>query len=275
MEFVFQKLERIRTLIGDVDQLRICRQMLGSLQPQQAFASFSLAKLGECFVVRHFVAAVQDLIDQSHHFARVCGDGQHILTNEAAMKTLADLPQVVGQREERGVIEFRGVMQQENGSWTVGDLCEGVLSRGRNDRGVGHVIGIAKPVKGAQIRWSRQLVGKCAAGVSLHEVKRLDQSRGASLISEFCVTEDRLTQIQIRFVCQRHEESPPRENDVGKVLIYIRTCLPHCSLRNTMPKTTKSQPSTKTLTAKRLSIASTAPNLQEFCKSYATFWGKT
>ena len=149
MEFVFQKLERIRTLIGDVDQLRICRQMLGSLQPQQAFASFSLAKLGECFVVRHFVAAVQDLIDQSHHFARVCGDGQHILTNEAAMKTLADLPQVVGQREERGVIEFRGVMQQENGSWTVGDLCEGVLSRGRNDRGVGHVIGIAKPVKGA------------------------------------------------------------------------------------------------------------------------------
>ncbi len=92
MEFVFQKLERIQTLIGDVHRFASAGKCSVPCNHNR-LSRVSLAKLGECFVVRHFVAAVQDLIDQSHHFARVCGDGQHILTNEAAMKTLADLPQ--------------------------------------------------------------------------------------------------------------------------------------------------------------------------------------
>ncbi len=249
--------------------------MLRATQPQQTLACFSFTALGQCFVFRHLVAAVQDLIDQPQHIACLSGNGQHVLADVAKAETFTDLSQVVDQGFERGVIEFRGVMHQQHRSRAVGDPREGVLPGSRDNRGVSYLVGIAEPVEGTQISRNRQLVGKRAAGMSLHEVERLDQSRGAALVSELCVAEDCLTQIQIRFVCQRHGEPLLRGNKVGQTVTFLRICLPYGSLWTSIVNFTKAA----VLHATRYcQITSLRPKLigrETFCKLYTCLCSKT
>jgi hypothetical protein len=164
---------------------------------------------------------------------------------------------------------FGGVMHDQHRSRGVGDLGEGVLPGGGDDRAMGHLVGIAESVEGTQIGRGGQLVGKRAAGMSLHQVERLHQSRGASPVSELCVTEDRLTQIDIRFVCQRHGEPLLRGREAGEAVIFLRTCLLRCPLWTSIVKTKNPRPLTHDAATNRLHFVSSYVNRKDYCNSYS------
>ena len=98
--------------------------MLRSAQPQQALACFTLTALRERFVFGDFVTVVKDLIHQPQHLARISADRQHILADVPQVGSPADLSKVGGQRCERGVIEFRRVMQKQNRFGVVSNPAE-------------------------------------------------------------------------------------------------------------------------------------------------------
>jgi hypothetical protein len=149
---VLEELERVGALVGDVDQARVGRQVPRAADPQPALAGRAVAVLGERLVLGDLVAAVQELIEQPQHVPRVGGHGQDVVAEVAAPVPLADLPQVAGQRRQRGVVQLGRVVQDQDVSGVGLDPRPRVGPRRGEDGLVRHVVGVAEAIEAAQVR---------------------------------------------------------------------------------------------------------------------------
>jgi len=94
--FVFEKRERARALIGHVDELPLTWQLSRAVHPKQALARLTVAMFGKRLVLGHFVSAMQNLIEQPQHFSRVGIDRQDVVADVTPAVPLADLAQSIG-----------------------------------------------------------------------------------------------------------------------------------------------------------------------------------
>jgi hypothetical protein len=89
---MFQKLERIGTLITNVYELFAGWQWFNSLEPQQTFTCFSFAFLARRLCLSNLRSTMQHLIAQSQNFASLRVHRQAVLRDIAAMFPVADCP---------------------------------------------------------------------------------------------------------------------------------------------------------------------------------------
>ena len=107
--------------VNALDALRRRSARLDAAQPQTALAADAVACLFGRLVLGHSGAMVQDLRQEAESFGndgtlRVVGDQanrQAVVANVAAVRSLADLPQLTLKAFLARVIEFGGVVQHQ------------------------------------------------------------------------------------------------------------------------------------------------------------------
>ena len=178
LTFMIKKLERVGTLIADVNELPIGGQRSSGLYPKPAFPRFSLSSLSTCFFFSNLNAVVQHLVTQADRLP-ICGiHRQTIVCDVSSAIPVANLPQPV-DLSVRGVVEFGRIMNYQHRAVVIINSAKRYLSMCVQNGVVSYFRTITESIKPLQILRGFKLIRKRASGMACDNVRALYQTLGS------------------------------------------------------------------------------------------------
>src|SRR5665213_3464415 len=132
---------------------------------------------------RHLAPRVQNLAGQPQHLPGSWNHRQAVVAQISAIQAVADRPQILDALQ-RGVLQFRPVMQHQHHPRFLGHPLAGQRAVRRNHRLVRDGFIIHQPIDGLQLRGVLELIGERAARMHRDCVCHLHQPIRAAFVSQ-------------------------------------------------------------------------------------------